>query len=249
MNILYTIYVCLPALAALSSAAMLALGIPAWRRANYVHRLEGQIPQLLRILADSAATGVGLRWGLEVAVGMGLRPAGDLAARALALGGMGVPLEDALLRVARTVPSASFKRLAAIVAEGYRAGGRLPEALEAAMAAFVNAVEFRRSLRSQTRPYVALIYAALTVFVLLGDVLAYVLLPAVATAPGLSMAPPVGRQEALAALYLTALSQSAISGLMVGRISYASPRAGLVHGGAASALAALGLLAPSWLGY
>jgi len=57
------------------------------------------------------------------------------------------------------------------------------------------------------------------------------------------------REELVPVLFLTALAQSVIGGLIVGRLAYFSPEAGLLHSGVASAASAVGLAAPAWLGW
>ncbi|MEM4764917.1 MAG: hypothetical protein QW598_08465, partial [Pyrobaculum sp.] len=141
------------------------------------------------------------------------------------------------------------------VEDAVRSGARLPEVLDVAARSFATVVDFRRELWSQLRPYVALFYAVIVVFVALADVLVYVLLPELAKFAASQPAGPVGgvktsavpMEDALAVLFLTVLIQSAVGGAIVGRLSYFSPRAGLVHGGVAALVSTIGLLVPLWL--
>jgi len=235
------------------------LGVVGWlgfRRAVFVYRLEGQIPQVLRMVADAVGAGMGLREAFEVVAGLGLYPANAVFRRVLSLAEVGgLAVDEALWRVASELPSPNFRRFALIVAEGARSGARLGEVLGVAARSFAVVVDFRRELWSQLRPYVALFYAVVAVYVVLADVLVYFLLPSVAKFSasggpwgGVSASVPP-REELVPVLFLTALAQSVIGGLIVGRLAYFSPQAGLLHSGAAVAVSAVGLVAPAWLGW
>jgi flagellar protein FlaJ len=234
--------------------ALALVGVGAWRRAVFVQRLEGQIPQVLRVLSDAVSAGLSLKGAVESAAALALRPMRDVLARALSLAEMGgLTVEEALARVAGELPSANFRRFALIVTEAARSGAKLPEVLDVAARSFAAVVEFRHSVASQLRPYVFLFYAVMAVFALLADVLAYVLLPQLAqltaAAPAQHGVRPVvlERGDALRALYVSGISSAIASGLIVGRVVYGSPRAGLVHAGAAAVLLAAGLWAPQWV--
>jgi flagellar protein FlaJ len=100
-------------------------------------------------------------------------------------------------------------------------------------------VEFRQAVASQLRPYVALFYAVVAVFVMLVDVLVYMFLPQLAqltvsapTQQGLMLV-ALERGDVLRVLYISGFVSAVVGGLIVGRVVYGSPRAGLVHAGAA----------------
>jgi flagellar protein FlaJ len=235
-------------------AALIAAGLGAWRRAVFVQRLEGQIPQVLRVLSDAVSAGLSLRGAVESAAALALRPMRDVLRRVLSLADVGgMTVEEALARVAGDLPSANFKRFALIVTEAARSGARLPEVLDVAARSFAAVVEFRQSVASQLRPYVALFYAVMALFAVLADVLAYVLLPQLAqltaAAPAQHGVRPVvlERGDALRALCVSGLASAIASGLIVGRVVYGSPRAGLLHAGVAAVLLAAGLWAPQWV--
>ena len=233
---------------------LVAAGLGAWRRAVFVYRLEGQIPQVLRMLSDAASAGLSLKGALESAAALALRPMGDVLRRVLSLSEVGgLTVEEALWRVAGEVPSANFRRFALIVLEAARSGARLPEVLDVAARGFATVVEFRQSVASQLRPYVVLFYAVVVVFAVLADVLVYMLLPQLAqlaaSAPaGQGIRPVVlERGDVLRVLYISGLATAVVGGLVVGRVVYSSPRAGLVHAGAAAIALAVGLWAPQWM--
>ncbi|MEL9991340.1 MAG: type II secretion system F family protein [Thermoproteus sp.] len=240
-----------------AGAALMAVGIPAYRRAVFVYRLEGQIPQALRVVSDAVAAGMDLKSAFEAVAALGLSPMNQVFRRVLLLSDFGgLTAEEALWRVASELPSANFRRFALIVAEAARSGARLPEVLDVAARTFASVVDFRRELWSQLRPYVALFYAVILVFVALSDVIVYLLLPQLAqlsvqlpslpAGGGLQVSTPA-REDVLSILFLTSLVQSVVGGAIVGRIAYFSPRAGLLHGGVAALVSTIGLLIPSWL--
>jgi flagellar protein FlaJ len=234
--------------------ALALVGVGAWRRAVYVYRLEGQIPQVLRVLSDAVSAGLSLKGAVESAAALALRPMGDVLRRVLSLAEVGgLTVEEALWRVARETPSPNFRRFALIVTEAARSGARLPEVLDVAARSFATVVEFRQAVASQLRPYVALFYAVVAVFAVLADVLVYMLLPQLAqltaSAPTQQGIKPVvlERGDVLRVLYISGFVSAVVGGLIVGRVVYGGPRAGLVHAGAAAIILAVGLWAPQWM--
>ncbi|WP_237179376.1 type II secretion system F family protein [Pyrobaculum ferrireducens] len=238
-------------------AVLIAVGYGAWRRSVFVYRLEGQIPQVLRVFSDAAAAGLDMRSALEVAAQLGVRPMADVLRRVLSLAEVGgLTVEEALWRMAGELPSANFRRFALIITEGVRSGARLPEVLDVAARSFATVVEFRSSLLSQLRPYVALFYAVLLVFAALADVLVYFLLPELAKFSAASAGPiqgiqpaVVSRDLAIRVLYISGIANSVVGGAVVGRLVSGSARAGMVHGGAGVIMVGVGLWAPMWLGF
>jgi flagellar protein FlaJ len=234
--------------------ALALVGVGAWRRAVYVYRLEGQIPQVLRVLSDAVSAGLSLKGAVESAAALALRPMGDVLRRVLSLAEVGgLTVEEALWRVAGELPSPNFRRFVLIVTEAARSGARLPEVLDVAARSFATVVEFRQAVASQLRPYVALFYTVVAVFAVLADVLVYVLLPQLAqltaSAPTQQGVKPVAleRGDVLRVLYISGFVSAVVGGLVVGRVVYGSPRAGLVHAGAAAVILAVGLWAPQWI--
>ncbi len=59
----------------------------------YVYRLEGQIPQVLRVFSDAVSGGLSLRGAVESAAALALRPMGDVLRRVLSLAEVGGGLE------------------------------------------------------------------------------------------------------------------------------------------------------------
>ena len=234
--------------------ALALVGVGAWRRAVYVYRLEGQIPQVLRVLSDAVSAGLSLKGAVESAAALALRPMGDVLRRVLSLAEVGgLSVEEALWRVAGELPSPNFRRFALIVTEAARSGARFPEVLDVAARSFATVVEFRQAVASQLRPYVALFYVVVAVFVVLADVLVYLLLPQLAqltaSAPTQQGIRPVvlERGDVLRVLYISGFVSAVVGGLIVGRVVYGGLRAGLVHAGAAAVILAVGLWAPQWM--
>ncbi len=234
--------------------ALALVGAEAWRRAVYLHRLEGQIPQVLRVLSDAVSTGLSLTGAVESAAALALRPMRDVLRRVLSLAEVGgVTVEEALWRVAKEIPSPNFRRFVLIVTEAARSGARLAEVLDVAARSFATVVEFRQAIISQLRPYVTLFYVMIGVFVVLADVLVYIFLPQFAQLTAFAptqhgiMSVALERGDVLHVLYISGFVSAVMGGLIVGRVVYGSPRAGLVHAGTATIILAVGLWAPQWM--
>ncbi|MFP3251340.1 MAG: type II secretion system F family protein [Thermoproteus sp.] len=241
------------AASAAASAAFFAAGYRPYRRAVFRARLEAQMPEALRAIADAVSGGLDLRSAFNVVASLGVSPIADVFRRVVALSSVGgATAAEALWAVAEELDVPSFKRLALIVVEAARSGARLPEVLGTAARTFATVIEFRRDLAAQLRPYVLLYYAVVGLFAVLSDVLIYFLLPRLsqlsASITTSALRPAVlNAQDALAVLLLTAIAQALVGGLIVGRVVYFDARAGLVHASLAAALSSAVLLAPLWM--
>ncbi len=241
------------AASAAASAAFFAAGYRPYRRAVFRARLEAQMPEALRAIADAVSGGLDLRSAFNVVASLGVSPIADVFRRVVALSSVGgATAAEALWAVAEELDVPSFKRLALIVVEAARSGARLPEVLGTAARTFATVIEFRRDLAAQLRPYVLLYYAVVGLFAVLSDVLIYFLLPRLsqlsASITTSTLRPAVlNAQDALAVLLLTAIAQALVGGLIVGRVVYFDARAGLVHASLAAALSSAVLLAPLWM--
>jgi flagellar protein FlaJ len=241
------------AASAAASAAFFAAGYRPYRRAVFRARLEAQMPEALRAIADAVSGGLDLRSAFNVVASLGVSPIADVFRRVVALSSVGgATAAEALWAVAEELDVPSFKRLALIVVEAARSGARLPEVLGTAARTFATVIEFRRDLAAQLRPYVLLYYAVVGLFAVLSDVLIYFLLPRLsqlsASIATSALRPAVlNAQDALAVLLLTAIAQALVGGLIVGRVVYFDARAGLVHASLAAALSSAVLLAPLWM--
>lgn len=241
------------AASAAASAAFFAAGYRPYRRAVFRAKLEAQMPEALRAIADAVSGGLDLRSAFNVVASLGVSPIADVFRRVVALSSVGgATAAEALWAVAEELDVPSFKRLALIVVEAARSGARLPEVLGTAARTFATVIEFRRDLAAQLRPYVLLYYAVVGLFAVLSDVLIYFLLPRLsqlsASITTSALRPAVlNAQDALAVLLLTAIAQALVGGLIVGRVVYFDARAGLVHASLAAALSSAVLLAPLWM--
>jgi len=142
------------AASAAASAAFFAAGYRPYRRAVFRARLEAQMPEALRAIADAVSGGLDLRSAFNVVASLGVSPIADVFRRVVALSSVGgATAAEALWAVAEELDVPSFKRLALIVVEAARSGARLPEVLGTAARTFATVIEFRRDLAAQLRPY------------------------------------------------------------------------------------------------
>jgi flagellar protein FlaJ len=233
-------------------AVSAAVGVPYWRLALYVNRLEEQIPQAIRTISDAAAAGLGVEDAFRLLAASGLRPMSDLARQIVGLvEARGLSPDEALMEASSRVPSQAFRRFASIISYALRSGARTQEVLDAASRSFAAVVQFEKEFSSQLRPYVALFYAFIAMAAAIADILLYLLAPQLSKlsiTPQPSAVPltvmPVNVAAARAVLaYLMALT-SISGGVIVGKLAYNSPAAGLLHGGLAAAASVAALVAP-----
>ena len=122
-----------PTVLALIAAAAAVAGCFAWlerRREQRRFAFVGQLPELARLLSNSAAAGLAMTQGLERASRELDDPAGPELRRTVAELRLGVPLDQALDRLGRRLPSRQLSVLVTTLVIQQRAGGNVVRALQ-----------------------------------------------------------------------------------------------------------------------
>jgi tight adherence protein B len=129
-------------------AAWSAYGFLNWRRQKRIERFIGQLPELARLLANSASAGLALRTSIGMAADELDAPAGEELTRVADALAVGHPLEDALGDLKDRLPSRELAVLVTTLVLSSRAGGTLVESLRNLTATLEERKETRREVRT-----------------------------------------------------------------------------------------------------
>jgi len=137
--------------------ALMALAPPLLVRAAYKERLrkrrrafEEQLPDNLTVLASSLRAGNSFVGGLSSVLEQAEDPSRSELRRAIADEQLGVPVEDALLRVAHRMDSADLEQVALVASLQRQTGGNTAEVLDAVVDAVRERFQLRRLVRALT---------------------------------------------------------------------------------------------------
>ena len=130
-----------------------------WKRS-----IDKHLPDLFRSIVQAQQTGMTLPQALEEASKRRYGPLTKELKRMVAQMSWGVPFEKALQSFSERVDTALIRRTVPLILEASRSGGRVERVFDP-MEKFVRTtLTFDAERKTQTRPYVAIIYVAFFVF-------------------------------------------------------------------------------------
>ncbi len=119
-----------------------------WRRQKRIERFIGQLPELARLLANSAAAGLALRTAIGMAAEELEAPAGEELTKVADALAVGHALEDALGDLRERLPSRELAVLVTTLVLSSRVGGSLVESLRNLTETLEERKETRREVRT-----------------------------------------------------------------------------------------------------
>ncbi len=125
-----------------------AFAFLTWRRQKRIERFIGQLPDLARLLANSAAAGLALRTSLGLAADELDAPAGEELTRVADSLAVGRSLDEALGDLKERLPSRELAVLVTTLVLSSKAGGALVDSLRNLTETLEDRKETRREVRT-----------------------------------------------------------------------------------------------------
>jgi flagellar protein FlaJ len=210
-------------LAVVSPIAMLNYVDYRWRKA-----VDEHLPDLFRSIVQAEETGMTLPKALEEAAKRDYGPLTCELKKMTAQISWGASFEDALLAFGKRVGTVLTLRTVPMIIEASRSGGRVEKVFDP-MGKFIQSTLFlEKERKTQTRPYIAIIYVALFVFLFTIVLLFKTFFTSVEGVPllGTSSESPVDLQRTF--LHMTFV-QGFFGGLVAGKMGEGTMSAGLKH--------------------
>ncbi len=206
-------------------------------------KVEEQLPVVTRIVADTLRTGETVERAVELIARSGLSPINTVFARALLLSRYGhMTIVDSIREVGRSMRLPSLLRFADLLDVAFRYGARSEEMLDIASRTMEALQSYKRERVIHLRPYIALIYTIVFVYVFMCAVIASILvslpvshitLPTVPVPQratiSLSEIKTLMMNSILALMQYILVVQLLASSFIIGRVVYENPLCGLIH--------------------
>ena|GEM_PF-1000429 len=197
---------------------------------RYVEAIERSLPAFFEGLEEGVRAGMPLVRALETAA---KAVGGPLAREMLAVVArveMGDTLEGAFDSLVRRIPAPALKRAASLVLVAYQSGGRVGEVLGAAAEMYGMLRSYEEERRATMAPYAATVYVALAVFLVVATVLLTVFIAPLERLKGAAqLLTPLPSSLFKSVFFLAAAVQAVAGGLVAGKISRGTVKAGLPH--------------------
>ncbi len=210
-------------IAAITPPAILDYVDYKWRKG-----IDGHLPDLFRSIVQAQEVGMTLPNALEEAAKRDYGPLTSELKRMTVQISWGASFEEALLAFGNRVGTVLTQRTVPMIIEASRAGGHV-EKVFAPMSKFIQTTNLlEKERKTQTRPYIAIIYLALFVF-LFTIVLLFKTFFASGEGVPLLSTPTMTPDEMKRIFFHLSLIQGFFGGLVAGKMGEGSMSAGLKH--------------------
>ncbi len=203
-----------------------------YSRFRLLHRIDDQLPVVTRIIADAIRTGTVIEDAIRLIARSGISPINKILGRALVLSQyMSIPIVESIRIVSRDIGAEQLIRFADLIELAYRYGARAEDILEVAASTMESVQTYRREKTINIRPYVALIYMIVFVYLFICVIIAVLSSLHVKNPFGhIMMSKNELRLNMMLSIveYITLINVAGAS-LIIGRVVYERPLAGLVH--------------------
>ena len=218
--------------ASLAAAALAApyAAISFFNR-RYVDAIERSLPMFFEALEEGVRGGMPLVRALETAAKAVGGPLAREILAAVAQIEMGSTLEEALGELTRQIPAPALRRATSLVLVAYQSGGRVGDVLGAAAEMYGMLRSYEEERRAVMAPYVATVYVALAVFLLVATILLVVFISPLEKLGGAAaqLLTPLPSPLFKAVFFLSSAVQAVTGGLVAGKVSRGTVKAGLLH--------------------
>lgn len=220
---LFTDYLLVACVVAIFPQTVLAWVDNRWKRA-----VDEHLPDLFRSIVQAQQTGMTLPLAIEEASKRQYGPLTLELQKMVNQMSWGLSFEDAFLKLGARVDTQLVQRTIPLVIEASRSGGHVEDVF-APMGEFIQTtLTMKKERKAQTRPYVAIIYAAFYVFIFTVLLLFQTFFTEIRTSEivGFSAISPSDAQRIF--LHMS-LMQGFFGGLMAGKMGEGTLTSGLKH--------------------
>ncbi|NPA23507.1 MAG: hypothetical protein GXO23_04345 [Crenarchaeota archaeon] len=219
----------------LSIALVAPSAVYEYNRFKLLYRLEDQLPVITRIVADALRTGTVIEEALNLIARSGMAPINAIVGRALLLSKYrSIPVSEALRIVGTEIGAEGIVRFADLLDLAYRYGARAEDILDVAAYTMEAVQSYRREKMVNLKPYVALIYMMVFVYLFICVIIAILssfhISSTAFTGGFVKLEINDVYLNAMVSIveYITLINCAGAS-LIIGRVVYERPLAGLIH--------------------
>jgi flagellar protein FlaJ len=228
MQVNYAFALCI--LIAIIPPAVVELNNSIWLK-----QVDKNIPRLMMDLTESIRSGMPLIRALEIATTRNYGPINPILETTVVNFNLTSDLDGSLKWFGESLLRQSGKRMATILQEAYKSGGRMLEVLDTSIQMFTSIDEYKEEKQSVVSPYVLLVYASTLIFLFIGwVVIQQFILPLTKTDPTIpGVGNLIGRMLPLnyykAIIFWAAIMEGLIGGFVAGKITDSRMTSGLIH--------------------
>jgi flagellar protein FlaJ len=215
--------------------AIIPPAIIEFNNSVWLKQVDKNLPRLLRDVTESIRSGMPLVRALEVASKRSYGPLTQILETAMVNFNLTSDLDSSLKWLGESLIRPSGKRMATILLEAEKSGGRMLDVLDTSINMFTSIDEYRDEKESVVGPYVLMVYVSSLIFLFIGWVIINQFLTPLANQnlniPG--VASLIGKMLSIdyykSIIFWAAIMEGLIGGLVAGKITDSRVASGLIH--------------------
>jgi flagellar protein FlaJ len=215
--------------------AIIPPAIVEFNNSVWLKQVDRNLPRLLRDITESIRSGMPLVRALEIATKRDYGPITQILETAMVNFNLTSDLDGSLLWLGESLIRPSGKRMATILLEAEKSGGRMLDVMDTSITMFTSIDEYRDEKQSVVGPYVLMVYVSSLIFLFIGWVIITQFLTPLANQnlniPG--VASLIGKMLSInyykSIIFWAAIMEGLIGGLVAGKITDSKVSSGLIH--------------------
>ena len=196
------------------------------RRINLIDR---EIPLVLSELSDGTRAGLTLIEAIERSAKLSKTPLRNTLTQTLTKIKLGLNIEDALNITAKKLESKFSTHFIEILKQTLKSGGNITETLSTSAKLYKELLLFNEEKRTELRPYTFIIYLSFTIYLIIAYITVNQFILTLTKTPTTGFIALINPNFYYAIFFYTSLMQAIFGGLVIGKITEGTTKAGLIH--------------------
>ncbi|MEM3832110.1 MAG: type II secretion system F family protein [Thermoprotei archaeon] len=191
--------------------------------------IDREIPLVFSELSDGTRAGLTLIQAIERSAKLGKTPLRNALAQTVAKIKLGLNIEQALDITAKKLESKFSTHFIEILKQALESGGNITETLNTSAKLYKELLLFNEEKRTELKPYTFIIYLSFIIYLIIAYITVNQFILTLTKNPRTGFIAFINPNFYYAIFFYTSLMQAIFGGLVIGKITEGTTKAGLIH--------------------
>ena len=198
-------------------------------RQRRIHAIDREIPLILSELAEGTKAGLTIIESIERSATLSKTPLRDTLTFTLTKIKLGLNIDEALNITTKKLESKYSTHFTEIIKQALKSGGNITETLNTAAKLYKELLLFNEEKRTELRPYTFIIYLSFIIYLFIAYITVNQFILTLTKTPTTGFLALINPNFYYAIFFYTSLIQAIFGGLVIGKITEGTTKAGLIH--------------------
>jgi flagellar protein FlaJ len=198
-------------------------------RQRRIHAIDREIPLILSELAEGTKAGLTIIESIERSATLSKTPLRDTLTFTLTKIKLGLNIDEALNITTKKLESKYSTHFTEIIKQALKSGGNITETLNTAAKLYKELLLFNEEKRTELRPYTFIIYLSFIIYLFIAYITVNQFILTLTKTPTTGFIAFINPNFYYAIFFYTSLIQAIFGGLVIGKITEGTTKAGLIH--------------------